>query len=56
MRTHLGFESGVLKLLAVLDCEGGLESVRSADVNGVRVGKTTAAEGVLVEKVALFPS
>jgi hypothetical protein len=56
LRAHLGFEGGVLKLLAALDCEGSFETVRGADVNGVRVGKTTAAEGVLVEKVALFPS
>ena len=53
--SHLGFQGAVLKLVAALDGEGGGETGGGADVYGLGVGKATAAEGVLVEKIALFP-
>lgn len=54
-RTHLGLEEGVLKLVAALDSEGCLKPIGSANVHSLGVGKAAAAEGVLVEKVSLFP-
>jgi hypothetical protein len=52
---HLALESAVLKLSAPLDSKRSVKSGGSSDVDSLGVGKTAAAERVLVEKVALFP-
>jgi hypothetical protein len=54
-RAHLGFEGAVLELEATLDCKRGRQAGGRADVNCLSVGETTAAEGILVKKVAFFP-
>ncbi len=54
-RAYLGLEEGVKKLVAGLDSKGCLKPVGSANVHSLGVGKAAAAEGVLVEKVSLFP-
>lgn len=51
-RAHLGFEGAVLELEATLDCKRGRQAGGRADVNCLSVGETTAAEGILVKKVA----